>query len=433
MEEKQNSSKKTKAFRPGLDRILYAQAVYNHEEIDAVVNALKHEWLGPGKITQEFEIKIARIFGKKYGLFVNSGSSANLLAIEIANLKTGSEIITQACAFPTTINPIIQKGLVPVFVDSELGTYNINPNKIESAITQKTKAIFVANTLGNINDMPKIANICKKHNLLFIEDSCDTIGSKFKDKPTGHWSDITTTSFYAPHHITAAGSGGMIMTHNSNLIKEAKILRDWGRSLPENNDRNLEERFNFKIKNVEYDGKFTFAKIGYNFKPIEIQAAFGLAQLKKLPRFNKQRAKNFQRLFNFFKDFEDYFILPKTHKNAEVYWLAFPLTIKEDSGINRSEIVHYLEKHNIQTRPIFSGNIIHHEPYKKIKCRIPTNLVNSDLILEQGLLIGCHHGMTDEMLNYMLTIFNKYFDNLKKNSINKSHRKIQVGSITQTI
>ncbi len=411
-----------KTFRPGVDRILYAQAVYHQEEINAVVNSLKNGWLGPGKITQEFEVKVAKIFGKKYGLFVNSGSSANLIAIEIANLPPGSEVITQACTFPTTLNPIIHKGLIPVFVDSQLGTYNIDPDKIERAISKKTRAIFISHILGNVNDMEKIAKICKKNNFLFIEDSCDTIGSSFNGTPTGFYSDITTASFYAPHHITTAGAGGMIMTHSETLIKEAKVLRDWGRALPENDDKNINERFKFKVQEVDYDGKFTFTKIGYNFKPIEIQAAFGLVQLKKLSHFNKIRARNSRRLYEFFDGYPDHFILPEIHPKAEVYWLAFPLTIKTGSPINRKELLTYLEKHNIQIRLVFTGNILYHEAYKKIKFRISGNLKNANLILEQSFLIGCHHAMTDEMVDYMLLTFKKYFDNLNK----KTHKSRKV-------
>lgn len=398
-----------KTFKPGVDRILYAQAAYDQEEITAVVNSLKSGWLGPGKFTQKFEEKVADLFGKKYGLFVNSGSSANLIAIEIANLQPGSEIITQACTFPTTLSPLIIKGLTPVFVDSELGTYNIDPEKIEHAISSKTKAIFISHALGNINDMAKIAKICKKYKLLFIEDSCDTLGSRFDGKPTGIWSDITTTSFYAPHHITTAGGGGMVMTNSKHLIKEAKIFRDWGRALPENYDENIQERFHFKLHGgVDYDGKFTYVKVGYNFKAIDLQAAFGLVQLKKLSKFNRTREKNFKRLFQFFTKHQKHFILPKSHAGAQVYWLAFPLTIRQESPIVRKDLLTCLEEHKIQTRLVFSGNILYHEPYRGIKHRIYRNLKNTNIIMKQSFLIGCHHGMTNNMLDYLLDAFEKY-------------------------
>ncbi len=401
-------------FIAGRDRVFYCQAVYGKEEIDAVVESLKSDWLGPGAYTQKFEKKVSQVFGKKYGLFVNSGSSANFVACEIANLPKDAEVITQACTFPTTLSPIIIKNLTPVFVDSEVGTYNINPNKIEGAISAKTKAIFISHALGNINDMDKVKKICQKYKLLFIEDSCDTIGGKFADKPTGSFSDITTASFYAPHHMTAAGAGGMVMVNDKNLIREAKIFRDWGRALPENYDENIKERFNFKIDDVNYDGKFTFLKMGYNFKPIDVQAAFALVQLKKLAKFNKIRKRNFQRLYDFFKNYERYFILPKSHPQAENYWLAFPLTIRKESGIERKDLLTYLEKNKIQTRLVFSGNILHHQPYRNIKHRVYDNLKNADTTMQQSLVIGCHHGMTEAMIDYIFAVFEKYLNNFDK-------------------
>lgn len=398
-----------KTFILGKDRIHYCQAVYGNEEIEAVVKSLKSGMLGPGPITAEFEDKIAHLFGKKYGLFVNSGSSANLVAVEIANLPKGAEVITQACTFPTTLSAIIINGLTPVFIDSEIGTYNIDVNKIEEAVSHKTKAIFISHALGNLNHMPKIQKLCQKYKLLFIEDSCDTIGGKFAGKPTGCWSDITTTSFYAPHHMTAAGAGGMVTTNDKLLRREANIFRDWGRALPEYDDLNIKKRLSYKIDNVNYDGKFTFLKMGYNFKPIELQAAFGLVQLKKLAKFNRIRARNFGRLYRFFQNYEEHFILPKSHTQAEVYWLAFPLTIRKKSPIIRRDLLIYLEEHNIQTRLVFAGNILHHIPYKNTPHRVFGKLTNADIIMHQSFLIGCHHGLTSEMVDYVCETFEKYF------------------------
>lgn len=401
-----------KAFTPGSDRIFYCQAVYGQKEIDAVVGSLKKGFLGPASYTKKFEQKVAFLFGKKYGLFLNSGSSANLTAVEIANLPQNCEVITQACTFPTTLSPLIIKGLIPVFVDSEAGTYNIDTNKIEGAISAKTKAICISHALGNINDMAKIKKICQKYKLLFIEDSCDTIGATYAGKPTGFWSDITTTSFYAAHFMTAAGGGGMVMTSDKNMIKDAKVFRDWGRALPENDDENINERFNFKVDSIDYDGKFTYLKLGYNFKPIELQSAFGLVQLKRLPKFNSIRARNFKRLYDFFKRYQEYFILPKTHSDSKTYWLAFPLTIRKESGIIRKNLLTYLEKNKIQTRLVFSGNILHHEPYRKINHRVYGSLDNTDTIMRQSFLIGCHHGMTFKMIDYMCEIFDRYLKKL---------------------
>lgn len=403
-----------KRFRPGIDRVLYAQAVFGKQEIRAVVACLKDGWLGPGKYTDEFERQIAKLFGKKYGLFVNSGSSANYIAMEIAALPKGSEVITQACTFPATLNPIIMHGLKPVFVDSKVGTYNIDVDQIEPAISKKTRAIFISHTIGNVNDMAKIRRICDTHKLIFIEDSCDTIGSTFRGRPTGHWSDIVTTSFYAAHNMTTGGGGGMVMTDGYDLIREAKICRDWGRALPENEDENIEERFSFKVGGHDFDGKFTYVKIAHNFKPVEMQAAFGLVQVEKLPAFNRIRARNFRRLYNFFKKYEDHFVLPQTHAKAKVYWISFPLTIREDSPLNRKDLVVFLEKSKIQTRLLFSGNILHHTPYQNINHRLYGTLTGANAIMQRSFLIGCHHGLTDAHLNYMMQTFEKYLKQIPK-------------------
>ncbi|MBI2624443.1 aminotransferase class I/II-fold pyridoxal phosphate-dependent enzyme [Candidatus Parcubacteria bacterium] len=403
-------------FRPGVDRVLYTQAVYGKEEINAVVQCLKDGWLGPGKYTAEFEGRVAKLFGKKYGLFVNSGSSANYIALEIAKLPKGSEIIAQACTFPTTLNPIIQHGYVPVFVDSRVGNYNIDIRKLERAIGPRTKAIFISHTIGNINDMARIRKICDQHKLLFIEDACDTIASKFRGEPTGRWSDIVTTSFYAAHNMTAGGGGGMVMTDDKELIREAKICRDWGRALPENEDENIEERFSFKVGGRDFDGKFTHVKIAHNFKPVEMQAAFGLAQLKKLPRFNRIRAHNFKKLYNFFKRYEHHFILPQIHPEAESYLIAFPLTIRKASPIKRKDLLTYLEKNHIQTRLLFTGNILHQPAYHKIRHRLGSSLNNADYIMDRSFLVGTHHGLTDAHVQYMMHTFERYLNALPQSA-----------------
>lgn len=402
----------TPPFVPGHDRIFYAKAVFDQEEIDAVVRCLNQGWLGPGPVTEEFENKIAALFGKQYGLFVNSGSSANQIAMDIANLPPGSEVITQACTFPATLNPILVRGHIPVFVDSKVGTYDIDLDQVEAAITEKTKAIFISHALGSINDMERIRDICGRHKLLFIEDSCDTHGSLFDGKPPGFWSDITTTSFYASHNITACGAGGMVMVNDPDLIREAKVYRDWGRALPENNDEDIPLRFSYKLNGTDYDGKFYHTKIGYNFKPVEMQAAFGLVQLKKLPYFNTIRARNFNKIYQFLSQYPQHFILPQTHPKATVYWLAFPITIRDGSPIVRRNLLMYLEKNRIQTRLLFTGNILYHEPYRNIPRRIHGTLAGADTILKNTFIIGCNHSLTEEMVDYMLNIIKQYVEQL---------------------
>jgi CDP-6-deoxy-D-xylo-4-hexulose-3-dehydrase len=393
-------------FKPGEDWIYYTKAVYGQEEIDAVVKCLKEDWLGNGKYTDEFEEKMSAEFGKKYGLFVNSGSSANLLALEICDFKPGSEIITPACTFGTTMGPIIMKGLVPVVVDSKLGTYNINIDLIEGAITSKTVAIMVPHAVGSLNDMVRLREICNKYKLKLIEDSCDTHGSRLEGKPTGIWSDITTTSFYASHNMTAGGGGGMVMVDDPELKRRAKMFRDWGRALPERYEHYegaFEERYNFKLDNIDYDGKFVFMELGYNMKAVEMQAAFALVQLGRLKEFNKIRMANFNKIYEFFKRYEKYFILPESLPNAEIYWLSFPVTLREEAGIERKAMLKFFETNKIQTRLLFAGNLLRHPAYKTLqeKVRVVGDLKNADYIMKNTFLIACHHGLNDEMINYL--------------------------------
>ena len=406
---------KNKKFIPGKNWIWYAPNTtdaFGKEEIRAVVNALKVGWLTLGKITSEFERKIAELFGKKYGLFVNSGSSANLITLEAYKFKKGSEVITPACNFNTTVSPIIQTGLIPVFVDVDLGAYTISIDSLEKALSKKTVAVMAPHLIGNFVDLPAIKDFCKSHNLIFVEDSCDTIGGLFHNKPSGKWSDITTTSFYASHIITTAGAGGMLMTNDKKLKERARIFRDWGRGLSRHDEKIRSRLATFKISGKFYDSAFVFVEKGYNFKPTEIQAAFGLEQLNRLSDFIKIRRRNFARLLNFFKQFEEYFILPKEMFNTKINWLAFPLTIKKSAPFKRNTLVCYLEDHKIQTRPLFSGNILKHPAYKNIAHRKIGGLKNSQYILEQSFLIGIHHGLTDKMIDYVFEIFSKFIKKL---------------------
>lgn len=396
-------------------RIFYAQAVYNNAEINAVVKVLKNPTkIGGGLAVKEFENKIAKLFGKKYGIMVNSGSSANLIALEVLNLPKGSEIITPVLTFGTTLSPIIQKGLVPVFVDVKPGTYIIDIDKIESMITLKTKALMIPSLMGNIPDMIKLRKIAKKHNLWFIEDSCDTLGGKFAKKPSGHYSDISTTSFYASHIITAAGGGGMVCFHDPNLARKAKIISCWGREstlfgLHEKSE-NIQKRFAGKIEGQVYDAKFIFSEIGYNFQVPEIFGAFGLEQLKKFPKFSEYRKKNFKKLFNFFVKYKHLFTLPEQTPKSETNWLAFPLTIRKNANFSRYELTKYLEENGIQTRPIFTGNVLKQPAFKKLeKAKITKKgyPVADDITLN-GFVIGCHHGLKKQDINYLKKVFETF-------------------------
>lgn len=382
-------------------RVTYAKAVYDDKEIERVVNVLREHREAMGRETEEFEKRVSLAFGKKYGIMVNSGSSANLLAFELINLKPGSEVITPLLTFSTTVSPIIQKRLVPVFADVEEGKYVINVSQIEKLITKKTKAIMIPLLMGNVPDMKEIARIAKKHNLFFLEDSCDTFEGLYEGKPTGSYSDITTTSFYGSHIITAAAGGGMIMVNSEKFRDRVKVMRGWGRqSSLFNESESINKRFNTKIEGAPYDAKFIFSEVGYNFLPLEISAAFGNAQLDKLPVFRKRREENFKHLLKFFKQYEEFFILPRQDKQVNTQWLAFPLTIKENAPFKRFEIVKYLEENNIQTRPILTGNVLKQPGFIKIKHRIIKNgCPVTELIMKNGFMVGCHQGLEETHLD----------------------------------
>lgn len=396
-----------KRFIPGKSYVKYNEPVFDNTEIKAVLGVLKKGWLVPGPATTQFETAISSLFGKQQGLFVNSGSSANLLAFEALEFKKGSEVITPACTFATTVNPIIQSGLVPVFVDSEIGTYQADISEIKKAITKKTVALMIPHLIGNLNNMKELAKLAKAHNLILIEDSCDTLGGTLDNKPTGTWSDVSTTSFYASHVITSGGAGGMFMTSNKELMTRAQVLRSWGRSIPFYWE-DIERRFQAQLHGVEFDGKFIFSEIGYNFIPTEMQAAFGLAQLKKLKKYTRTRQENFKKLFKFFRAYEKYFYLPVELPGTNTTWLAFPLTLKPDAPFTRSNIVRFLEEQKIQTRPLFTGNILHHPAYKHIQHRTIGSLPNANYILKNSFVIGLHQGMTDPMINYMTSAIEKF-------------------------
>ena len=395
-------------------RVPYAQTVYGREEIVAVNRVLSNpSKIVAGPAVKQFEKKISDIFGKKHGIFVNSGSSANLLAIDILDMPRGSEVITPVLTFATTVAPLVQKGLVPVFVDVVQGTYQIDINKIESLITKKTKALMIPSLIGNISDMAKLRKIADKYKLWFIEDSCDTLGAKFAGKPSGFYSDITTTSFYASHIITAAGLGGMLCINNGQLARQALIKANWGRESTlfgvYEKSEELKRRMAGKIDGKIYDAKFIFSEIGYNFQVTELNGAFGLEQLKRFPEFTRLRRNAFVALRKFFKQYEHFFILPETNKGALTTWLAFPLTIREGAPFTRTEIITYLEENNIQTRPIFTGNITKQDGFKNIKSKKAAGgYPVANHIMHNGFLIGCHQGLTKKHLDYLIFTFEKF-------------------------
>ncbi|OGZ53418.1 MAG: NarL family transcriptional regulator [Candidatus Ryanbacteria bacterium RIFCSPLOWO2_01_FULL_48_26] len=392
-------------------RVPYALAVFGEEEKKAVSEVLKTPQIVAGKKAAEFEGRIAKLFGKKYGLLVNSGSSANLLALEVLGLPKGSEVITPVLTFATTVSPILKTGLVPVFVDVKMGSYLLDIDQVKSMITKKTRALMVPSLFGNIPDLPRLHAITKKHKIYLIEDSCDTLGAKIRGRSTGIYSDISTTSFYASHIVTAAGEGGMVCLNNPDWYSKTRILSGWGRRSSLNETEDIDKRYKMKIGGVPYDAKFVFSEIGYNMRTTELSAAFGLAQLKKLDRYTAIRRKNFAALTEFFGEYDQYFFLPDQMHGVETAWLAFPLTVKENAPFSRFEIVKHLEYNNIQTRPIFTGNILRQPGFEKIK-RVERRggYPVADLIMKQSLVVGCHHGIEKKHIDKMKNVFQEFLE-----------------------
>lgn len=386
-------------------RVPYGFSVHGQEEIDAVVEVLKGN-TALGDKTIEFEAKIATLFGKKHGVMVNSGSSANLLAFELLNLPKGSEVITPALTFSTVVAPIVQKGLIPVFVDVDPTTYLVSLDEVKKAITKKTKAMMIPSLMGNIPNMKALADLAKKHKIYFIEDSCDTLGGTFEGNPTGKYSDISITSFYGSHIINGAGGGGMIMVDDTKWEAKLKVLRGWGRQSSlygeKANSELLKNRFNFKLAGIPYDNKFIFSEIGYNFLPLEVSSAFALAQMKRLPGFLEKRRINFENLTKYIATKDKYFTLPTQTPNTVTAWLAFPIIIKPKAPFTRLEIVTFLEENNIQTRPVFTGNILKQPGFKKIESRkISVAFPNTEIIMKKAFVLACHHGLNNEQIEYL--------------------------------
>ena len=393
------------------NKIYYGKAVYNNKEINAVLKVLKNNSLTliDGPKVKLLEKEICKLFGKKYALMVNSGSSANLLALSSFDFKKGSEIITPNLTFSTTVAPIFQLNLVPNFIGVEKQKFVADVNHIEKAINKKTVAIMIPNLLGNIADWKKIKKLADKYKLKVIEDSADTIGYKINGKNTGKLSDVVTNSFYASHIINGAGTGGIVCFNDFKLYQKAKLLRGWGRSSATfNESENIKKRFNIKVSGIDYDAKYVFSDAGYNFLPSELSAAFALEQLKKLKKNIKKRNQNFDYLTNFFKNYS-FFDLPKQNNNVVTPWLAFPLVLNQSSPFKRKELQIFLEKNNIQTRTIFTGNILRQPIMKnKIFKKIKNAEEEANNIMKNGLLIGCHQGLTSKDLKYITTIFNKF-------------------------
>ncbi|MFC1999089.1 lipopolysaccharide biosynthesis protein RfbH [Chloroflexota bacterium] len=387
----------------------YAGAIYDKDEIMKMISAIMDGWWSGGKYTREFESAFANYLGVKHAMSCNSGSSANLLAVSALELEKGSEVITPATTFPTTLNPIIQCGLIPVLVDADLETYNINPYLIEKAISSKTKMIMIPHTLGNPCDLKLILKICEKYDLRLIEDACDALGSKYDGRFVSTFGDLGTFSFYPAHHITT-GEGGMVVTNSDELAEKVRGYRDWGRACNcepclevSRKDENYlcPKRLNFQLEGeVPYDKRFAYNYIGYNLKITEIQAAMGLAQLAKLDKFIEIRKQNYNTLSNSLKGCR-YFKLPKTLPESDPSWFTAPLLIRDGAPFTREKVVRYLETAGIQTRPLFAGNIIRHYAYRNVDYRVIGDIENADKILKDVFFVGVYPGLNNEDMEFI--------------------------------
>lgn len=373
----------------------YGKSVHGEEEIDAVVRVLRTS-TQMGKHVRDMEDRVARLFDKPHGIMVNSGSSALLLAVEVLGLPPGSEVITPALTFSTTVACIVRNGLVPAFVDVDEGTYNIDPGGIEGMITDKTRLMCIPNLIGNVVDWERIGSIARKHDLLIVEDSADTLGASLNGRSTGRFSNISITSFYGSHVINCAGNGGMLCVKDDEHARKARLLRSWGRSssLFVESEK-IENRFDATVDGIDYDAKFLFEAVGYNLEPSELGAAFGLVQLDKLQKNIAARIANFEAQYDFFERYDDWFVLPRQTPGSRTGWLAFPLTVRDSAPFTRRELQIFLERRNIQTRVVFAGNITRQPGFRNIARRMASSgYPEADKVMKGGILMACHHGLT---------------------------------------
>ena len=409
-----------KDFIKGETDIPVSGKVIGTLELQNMVEASLDGWLTTGRFNDEFQRKLSSFLGVKCLLTVNSGSSANLVAFSTLTstklgekaIRQGDEVITVAASFPTTVNPILQLGAIPVFLDVKIPTYNIDENLVEEAITSKTKAIMIAHTLGNPFNVKKIKEICIKNNLWLIEDTCDALGSKYDNKLVGTYGDLATLSFYPAHHITM-GEGGAVFTNSIKLKRIAESFRDWGRDCycEPGKDNTCNKRFGWKLGDLPYgyDHKYTYSHLGYNMKITDMQAACGLAQLDRLDGFIKKRKENFNFLYKNLKDLEEFLILPEPEKNSEPSWFGFPLSLKKNNQYNRNDLIKYLDANKIGTRLLFSGNLTKQPYMKNINFKVHGNLTNTDFIMENTFWIGLYPGLSQEHLEYSVFKIKNFF------------------------
>ena len=411
-------------FTPGESKVHYAGRVFDAAEMQNMVGAVLDFWLTAGPETDKFERKLSQFLGVREIIPVNSGSSANLVAItalcsrQLRNgLRPGDEVIVPAASFPTTVNPIIQNGLTPVFVDSRLGDYNLDVSQLEAALSPRTRAIVFAHTLGNPTDMDAVMAIARQHNLFVVEDTCDALGSKWDGRLLGTFGHIATLSFYPAHHITM-GEGGAVYTNSRRLAKIARSVRDWGRDCwcgydnPVNGKCGI--RFDREVPGMPgyYDHRYYYSEIGYNLKLTDPQAAMGLAQLDKLPHFIAKRKENFAYLYAGLKQYEEFLMLPTWEEKADPSWFALPLWVRDDAPFERHELTRFLEYNKVETRLIFAGNILKQPGYQHIDCRVVGDLPVADKIMRGAFFVGVYPGLDQARMDYMLEMFGRFFERL---------------------
>ena len=406
-------------FVPGKSPVRYAGRVFDEKELQSLVDSALDFWLTEGRYAEEFQAEFADFVGIDYAILTNSGSSANLLALTALTsellgdkrLKSGDEVISVAAGFPTTVNPIIQNNMIPVFCDVELGTYNAKIADIEKAITPKTRAIFLAHTLGNPYDLDAIVEIVKRHDLWLIEDCCDALGSTYKGEHVGTFGHVATCSFYPAHHITI-GEGGMIFTDDEVVARSVTSFRDWGRDCYCNGGENntCGKRFTGTYGTLPkgYDHKYVYSHIGYNLKVTDMQAAIGVEQMKKLPKFVERRKENFRAWTSGFNEWGDKFVLPVATPGSDPSWFAFPVTVKENAGFSRTELTDYLASHQIETRNLFAGNLLRQPAYSKIQHRVVSELKNTEVIMNNTFFLGTYPGLTQAQIDHSLKLIQEF-------------------------
>ncbi len=402
----------SRAFVPGQSPVPVSGKVFDDAELVALVDSSLDFWLTAGRYADQFEDRFARTFGTRFALLTNSGSSSNLLAFAALTsprlgerrLMPGDEVITVAAGFPTTVNPILQHGCVPVFLDVDIPTYNIDVSHLEAAVGPRTKAVMIAHTLGNPFDLAAVRELCDRHNLWLIEDCCDALGATYDGRPVGTFGDISTCSFYPAHHITT-GEGGAVMTDSPLLKKLLESFRDWGRDCwcPPGKDDTCGKRFCWQVGDLPegYDHKYTYSHIGYNLKATDMQAAVGVAQLDKLPEFVRRRRENFATLSRLLADAQDELILPVATPNSDPSWFGFPITLSADCPVSRNDVIDHLTANKIGTRLLFGGNLLRQPAYKGVPHRVVGDLTNTDRIMHNTFWVGVYPGLTDEMLAFV--------------------------------